>query len=316
MINFKQYLKESTAPVIFKHYTNSTGLWTMNRSPVTCVRCATKTCLMNCYTGLDFRTDDTLKFDKRVESYWKNVTAEQFKIDIEKKANNARIKEKKLLERFRFCERGEPIVTSKDIKKIEKIAGSMKETLFWIPTRSWNTGRTKSQEFNDVADQIIADPNIHKSTKNRLNIMKSELETDLETNKTDDISGTSGMKETHCPLCNNTLTIENRNVLTEGLGGLTSLMKKSNIRLLASIDNDPVSQQNWPSLVKDGWSTIYFSADEPKSAPNGAKIYPCPKALHKAPPGHCKNCNKGCFHPRPIHIWMKDHGPQTRKNES
>lgn len=97
-----------------------------------------------------------------------------------------------------------------------------------------------------------------------------------------------------------------------------------NVRLLASID--PYTARHCETLIKRGWSTMYFETQgaprgfvkgsHPAAEVAGANIVYCAKTwdlfkgvdgriLH--PHGLCRTCNKGCFQGGRVDVYLKNH---------
>lgn len=110
------------------------------------------------------------------------------------------------------------------------------------------------------------------------------------------------------------------------------IMGLNNARVMASID--PYTYGNTATLIKRGWSTMYF---ETQGAPKGyvkgfhpadglkdSNIVYCKKTwdLYKGadgrilhPHGVCRTCNKGCFQSERVDVWLKNHYKAASHND-
>jgi len=78
-----------------------------------------------------------------------------------------------------------------------------------------------------------------------------------------------------------------------------------NIKVQASIDPSN-SKEEVNSLIKKGWSTMFYGNDRMHPFVSKCDTIKCEKTWKKEK-GHCAVCKNGCFNKKQSHIWLKKH---------
>jgi hypothetical protein len=78
-----------------------------------------------------------------------------------------------------------------------------------------------------------------------------------------------------------------------------------NLRLLASTD-PTTTEEEYESLVVEGWSTMFYGDPSGPAVPSGQKVFACPKTFKKLKE-HCAICKGGCFSAKQVHVHLKQH---------
>jgi len=72
-----------------------------------------------------------------------------------------------------------------------------------------------------------------------------------------------------------------------------ALMTLPNCAINASFDPSNTDDE-WRMMQDAGWNIMFFGDDDRTTAPNGDRMFKCPKT-HKGLKGHCMDCKAGCF---------------------
>lgn len=88
-----------------------------------------------------------------------------------------------------------------------------------------------------------------------------------------------------------------RNVLLRSLIEI-ELMPLENCAINASFDPSNTDAE-WHDIMDAGWNIMFYGDDNRTVAPNGERMFKCPKTWKKMS-GHCADCKAGCFSQKTI----------------
>lgn len=120
------------------------GMLAFSRGMGTC-KWATEWCREHCYFKKFYRMGwATPERDKKDNNFWRIVDSDEFVTAVKLEADFEPVP------RFRFSVKGEIWLVRRDVEKVMLIMRGMPETLFWIPTRAWQSG-----EMADLIERLI-----------------------------------------------------------------------------------------------------------------------------------------------------------------
>lgn len=76
------------------------------------------------------------------------------------------------------------------------------------------------------------------------------------------------------------------------------LLPLTNCQINASFDPSNTDEE-WKLMQDSGWNIMFYGDDSRTVAPNGERMFLCPKT-HKKLSGHCIDCKAGCFSQKTI----------------
>ncbi len=96
------------------------------------------------------------------------------------------------------------------------------------------------------------------------------------------------------------------------MAGSIKSASKGNLHICASTDI-LTTEQDYQTLHKAGWSTMFFGNDNQAVPCQGAEFVDCPKTAKSET---CDTCGKGCFETKQTHVKLLEHGTASKIKNS